>query len=280
VTILSILCILSKTVTYYIKIRIYNDKTERQDCDLGFVVYPDIIQYCSIGGFSLKILAIDTSTLFGGVAVYDDETDALSEHRVGGSTRQFSESLMDMIDLCLKNLSLTMDDIDCLAVTAGPGSFTGLRVGLATVKGLAYATGKPVVAVSTLLVHSWSLPFHEAHICPLLDARKKEVYSAIYAWKDDDLEVVMEEGVYTIQDVVQHIDRETIFIGDGLAVYRERIVGALGDRALFAPANMNGGLPSTLARLAAIKARNKEFADIATVSPVYFRKSEAELKSR
>jgi tRNA threonylcarbamoyladenosine biosynthesis protein TsaB len=227
----------------------------------------------------LNILAVDTSTLFGGVAVYDDERGALSEHRVGGSTRQFSESLMDMIDLCLRNLSLTMDDIDCLAVTAGPGSFTGLRVGLSTVKGLAYSTGKPVVAVSTLLVHAWSLPFHEAHICPVLDARKKEVYAAIYSWKDDDLEVVMDGGVYKIEDVVKHVDRETIFIGDGLTVYRERIVSALGDKAMFAPANMNGGLPSSLARLAAIKARNKEYTDIEAFSPVYFRKSEAELKS-
>ncbi len=228
----------------------------------------------------MKILAVDTSTLFGGVAVYDDLTGALSEHRVGGSTRQFSESLMDMIDLCMKNLSLTMDDIDCLAVTAGPGSFTGLRVGLSTVKGLAYSTGKPVVAVSTLLVHAWSLPYHEAHICPLLDARKKEVYSAIYKWKEDDLEIIMKEGVYKIEEVLKHVDRKTVFIGDGIKVYRENIVSALGDKAVFAPGNMNGGFPSTLARIAAIKAGNKEYADMSKFSPVYFRKSEAELKNR
>ena len=227
----------------------------------------------------MKILAVDTSTLFGGVAIYDDETGALSEHRVGGSTRQFSESLMDMIDLCMKNLSLTIEDIDCLAVTAGPGSFTGLRVGLSTIKGLAYSTGNPVVAVSTLLVHAWSLPYHEAHICPVLDARKKEVYSAIYQWKGDDLEISMEEGVYTIEEVLKNVDKKTIFIGDGIKVYRENIVSAICDKALFAPENMNGGFPSALARIAAIKAGNNEYADMSTFSPVYFRKSEAELKS-
>lgn len=226
----------------------------------------------------MRILAVDTSTSFGGVAVYDSERAALAEHRVGRSTRQFSESLMVMIDLCLRNLSLKLDDIDCFAVTAGPGSFTGLRVGLSTVKGLAYATGKPVVTESTLRVHACIIPFHESYICPVLDARKNEVYSAIYQWDGDDLEDVLNEGVYKIEEVTGHITKTAVFIGDGVSVYRDEIIGALGDRALFAPPNMNGSLPSMLAYRALLKAENNEYTDIKKFSPRYFRKSEAELK--
>ncbi len=227
----------------------------------------------------MNILAVDTSTSFGGVAVYDSERCALAEHRVGRSTRQFSESLMEMIDLCLRNLSIGIGDIDCLAVTSGPGSFTGLRVGLSTVKGLSYSTGKPVITLSTLRVHAWMIPFHEGYVCPVLDARKKEVYSAMYQWEKDDYETVLKEGVYTIEEVLKYIKKETIFIGDGLNVYKDRIIDAIGNRALFAPQNMNGSLPSTLAYLALRKAENKEYTNIETFSPEYFRKSEAELKN-
>ncbi len=227
----------------------------------------------------MKILAVDTATLYGGVAVYDDEEGSLSEHRVGGQTRQFSESLMEMIDLCLKNLSFSIKDIDCFAVTSGPGSFTGLRVGLSTVKGLAFATSKPVVTVSTLFNHAMMFPFIDDDICPVLDARKKEVYSAIYRWNDGSLITVLEEGVFSIEELLRSIDRKTVFIGDGIKVYGDRVRDALKDNARFAPASMYGGLPSTLARIAIQKARNNEFTDLSTFSPKYFRRSEAELKS-
>ena len=126
--------------------------------------------------------------------------------------------------------------------------------------------------------HAWMLPFHEGYVCPVLDARKKEVYSAVYHWKDADFEIVLEEGAYRIDEVLRYIDKKTVFIGDGLKAYGDTIRESLGAKALFAPRNMSGGLPSTLARLASARAKRGEFTDMATFSPVYFRKSEAEIK--
>jgi tRNA threonylcarbamoyladenosine biosynthesis protein TsaB len=227
----------------------------------------------------MVILSIDTATSCGGVAVYDDSTGGLSECRVGGVKRQYSENIMEMTDLCLRNMSLNLDNIDCLAVTSGPGSFTGLRVGLSTVKGLAYATGKPVVAVSTLVAHAWMFPYYDGYVCPVLDARKHEVYSAIFEWKNDDFAPILDQGVYQIEDVLRQVRKPTIFLGDGMRVYREEIEKSVGDEARFAPWNMTGGLPSAVARLGALKAKRGEYADAASLSPEYFRKSEAEMKT-
>lgn len=185
---------------------------------------------------------------------------------------------MEMMDLCLRNVSMKIDEVDCLAVTAGPGSFTGLRVGLSTIKGIAYALQKPVVAVSTLLSIAWMLPFHEGYVCPLLDARKKEVYAAIYQWEKDDFKIVLNEGAYKIDEVLKHVDAQTVFIGDGLKVYKDVVSGALGKRAVFAPWNMAGGLPSNVARIAVKKAEKGEYADIVALVPEYYRKAEAEIK--
>jgi len=226
------------------------------------------------------ILAIDTATTIGGVAVLDTESGALAEHRVNAVTRQFSESIIEMTDLCFRNMSLELKDVDCIAVTKGPGSFTGLRVGLSTVKGLAFAEQKPVVAVSTLLACAWQFPFQGRLVCPLLDARKKEVYSALYQWEGNDFTAVMEEGVYPIEDVLNGVDGEVLFTGDGIKAYKERIQSVLKERALFAPGHLMGGLASTVASLAWKKALNKEFNDPIALSPEYFRKSEAELGTK
>ena len=226
------------------------------------------------------ILAIDTATSYGGVAVYDDSGGGVSECRVGGVKRQYSENIMEMIDLCLRNMSVTLDEIDCFSVTSGPGSFTGLRVGLATVKGLAYATGKPVVAVSTLTAHAWMFPFsYDGYLCPVLDARKNEVYSAILQWEKNDFATILEEGAYRLESVLVHVKKRTIFLGDGIRVYRGEIEKTVGKNAVFVPLDMTGGLPSAVARLGAAKAALGDYSDAASLSPNYFRKSEAEMKT-
>ena len=120
----------------------------------------------------MKILAIETSTMLGGVAVMDDVKGLLVEVRASVKTGH-SGKLMPEIDDALKRASLGIGDIDALCVTTGPGSFTGLRIGLSTVKGLAYSTGLPVVAVPTLEALAWNFPDFPCPVCPMLDARKK-----------------------------------------------------------------------------------------------------------
>src|SRR5512142_2291842 len=126
----------------------------------------------------MKVLGIDTSTMMGAVGIVDGE-ELIAELRTNVSVTH-SERLMLHVDGLLKSARLTLSDIDGFAVTVGPGSFTGLRIGLAAVKGLAYGTRKPVAGVSTLDVLADNLPYCKYQVCPVLDARKKMVYAAIY----------------------------------------------------------------------------------------------------
>lgn len=232
-----------------------------------------------MGGVSLIILAVDTASSFGGVAILDDESGELAECRVGRAKRQFSEGVTDMIGLCLSNMSLTIDDIDCLAVTAGPGSFTGLRVGLSVIKGLAFATGKPVITVSSLLAHAWMFPYVNGQVCALLDARKREVYAAVYRWDGKEFATVVGEHAYRIDDLLARISGPTIFVGDGIRMYRASIEEALGSDSRIADDHLAGCLPSCVARLASTKAHQGEYTDIISLSPRYLRRPEAEIKS-
>ena len=126
----------------------------------------------------MRVLGIDTSSLLGGVAILDNET-LLAESRLNVAVAH-SERLMGEMDRMLRHSDLTVKDIDVFAVAVGPGSFTGLRVGLSTVKGLVYATGRPMVAVPTLEALAWNVPFCRYQVCPLLDARKGEVYAGLF----------------------------------------------------------------------------------------------------
>ena len=132
----------------------------------------------------MKILAIDTSTMLGGIAIMDDLT-LIAETRLNVKSTH-SERLMTEIEHCLKQSSLKISDIDVFAVAIGPGSFTGLRIGLSAVKGLSYATGKPIVSVPTLDALALNFPYSRYPVCTMLDARKKEVYAALFKWEDDN----------------------------------------------------------------------------------------------
>ena len=120
-------------------------------------------------------IAIDTSTPTGSVSLFERGSDLIGEVRLG-TRRPHSEQIMKSADFILNSCKIKLDAIDFFTIAIGPGSFTGLRVGLSTVKGLSFATGKPIVAVSTLEAFAASFPYTEKLICPLLDARKKEVY--------------------------------------------------------------------------------------------------------
>jgi tRNA threonylcarbamoyladenosine biosynthesis protein TsaB len=129
----------------------------------------------------MKILAIETSTILGGVAIMDNLSGLFAEVRFNAKSTH-SERLMTEIDYVLRQAGLKISDIDVFAVAIGPGSFTGLRIGLSTVKGFSYATGKPIVSVPTLEALAWNFPYCRYPVCTMLDARKKEVYTALFTW--------------------------------------------------------------------------------------------------
>jgi tRNA threonylcarbamoyladenosine biosynthesis protein TsaB len=224
----------------------------------------------------MKLLAVDTATMLGGVAIIDDGR-LVFESRLNVRITH-SERVMREIDLALGAASMDIADIDVFGISTGPGSFTGLRVGLSTIKGLVYATGKKLVAVPTLECMAWNLPYSRHQVCPVLDARRKEVYAALFRWSGKGFERIIEEQTFSIERLLAMIDADTIFLGEGAILCRDAIVQKLGERAFFgAPQHM---VPSAanVAFLCMKKAENGEYSDPLMTVPAYHRRSEAEIK--
>ena len=224
----------------------------------------------------MKLLAVETSTMMGGIAVMDDDK-LVAESRLNVRVTH-SERIMKEIDRVLQGAGLDISGIDVFGISIGPGSFTGLRVGLSTVKGLVYATGKKLVTVSTLEGMAWNIPFSACPVCTMLDARRKEIYAAVFRWTDAGFERVLDERTLSIDALLAMIDTETIFIGEGALIYKEAIMNTLKDKALFgAPQHMVPS-PANTALLCMKKALREEYTDALKAVPAYHRRSEAEIK--
>lgn len=188
-----------------------------------------------------------------------------------------TEWLLQAIEELLDKTDLKQTDLDGIAVVRGPGSFTGLRVGLATAKGLSLATGCPLLGISSLQCVAMQLPFAGLPICVMLDARKQEVYTACYRWEDRAPHPTTPETVIGPERLLADISGDTLFAGNGAQLYRTLIVRQLGDRAHFAPSFINLPRASGAAALAVHEwAAGRTFtAD--ELMPNYLRPSEAEL---
>ncbi|MDP2278205.1 MAG: tRNA (adenosine(37)-N6)-threonylcarbamoyltransferase complex dimerization subunit type 1 TsaB, partial [Nitrospirota bacterium] len=185
----------------------------------------------------MKILAIDTSTMLGGIALMD-ESLLIAESRLNVKSTH-SERLMTEIEHCLKQSGVKISDIDVFAVATGPGSFTGLRIGLSTVKGFSYATGKPIVSVPTLEALAWNFPYSRYPVCTMLDARRKEVYAALFKWEGENFTRLINETSAKPEEFARNALSVTrndkfIFAGEGAALYRDKIIEAMGEKAIFA----------------------------------------------
>ncbi|MGO9376925.1 MAG: tRNA (adenosine(37)-N6)-threonylcarbamoyltransferase complex dimerization subunit type 1 TsaB [Dissulfurispiraceae bacterium] len=224
----------------------------------------------------MKLLAVETATMLGGVAIMDGMT-LVAESRINVKVTH-SERLLNEIDHVLSVAGMDLGDIDAFGVSVGPGSFTGLRVGLSTIKGLVYATGKKFVAVPTLEAFAWNIPFSSYQVCPLLDARRKEVYGAIFRWSDNDFIRVVNEQAVKICNLLPRIELPTVFLGEGAILNRETIESTLGEKAfLGAPQHMVPS-PANVAALCMRRAMTNNFSDAMTAVPAYLRRSEAEMK--
>ena len=223
----------------------------------------------------MKILAIETSTMLGGVAIAD-EKGLIAETRLNVKSTH-SERLMATIGEQLRQSDMTLGDIDVFAVASGPGSFTGLRIGLSTAKGLCYATGRPLVMVPTLEAFARSFPFCKYPVCVMLDARRGEVYAAVFQW-DGCFVKLLDEVSAAPEDLFRDVDSPVILAGEGAKVYRERLVAVLGERAMFAPLEKMVPSPVNVAMLGLEKVLQGEFTDASAAEPFYIRKSEAEVK--
>jgi tRNA threonylcarbamoyladenosine biosynthesis protein TsaB len=227
----------------------------------------------------VRLLAVETSTLTGAVAILESG-GVVAESRVSVAVTH-GERLMAAIDGVLRAARWELADVDAFAVALGPGSFTGLRIGLSTVKGLAFATGKPAVGVPTLDALAWRLPYCAYPVCPVLDAKKNEVYAALYRTLEGRLEVLEAPRAVApatlAEDLRGTVAGPVVFVGDAVAPYAPVLREILGTYALLAPPDLR--LPSavTVGELGGWALDRGETMELATLVPLYLRPSEAEL---
>ncbi len=225
----------------------------------------------------MKILAIDSSGLTATVAIVDDE-NLLAECTVKNK-KTHSQTLLPMVDQAVTMCDMTPEDVDAIAVAKGPGSFTGLRIGAATAKGLALALNKPIIPVPTLLGLAYNMHGSGNIVCPIMDARRNQVYTAAYEFAGDDFAPIYAETAVDINELLEFLksqEKAVTFVGDGIPVHRETITAVLGDKASFAPLHLSEQRASSVAAAAV-----KLFAVDATVNgddfaPKYLRVSQAE----
>ena len=188
----------------------------------------------------MKILALDSSGLVASVALLENDT-LIAEYTVNHK-KTHSQTLLPMLDEIVCMTETDLHSIDAIAIAKGPGSFTGLRIGSATVKGLGLALDKPIIGVPTIEGLAMNLYGTDALICPLMDARRNQVYTGIYRFQDGKLQVVKDQiptGIEEIVEALNKIGQNVIFLGDGVPVYREVIEKELAVPHSYAPANMN-----------------------------------------
>ena len=225
----------------------------------------------------MKILSIDTSSGVASAAVTEDEK--LICEFILNNKLTHSQTLMPIIDRVLKESDTDLSQMDFIAVTNGPGSFTGLRIGVSTAKGLADALKKPVVGVSTLEAMAYNLPYCGFLIVPIMDARRSQVYNAVYRWNKNELEQISSPRAISVEDLLKELkelNEKAVFLGDGVPVYKDIIKQEMGENVMFAPSCANAQRASSVAVAAKKLYENGKATDGLGLVPVYLRKSQAE----
>lgn len=223
----------------------------------------------------LKILAVDSSSMTGSVALCQGET--LIAESLLNVRSTHSDKLLKQIDLLLSEANWQLADLDVLAVVTGPGSFTGLRIGVATVKGLAQVLSKPVVGITSLQMLAMNLPLSPVPICVFMDARKKEVYSQLFNWCAAGPVPVSEARVLPPGQVLKELTGEVAMVGDGVLLYRDMIDEYLAGKALLPLAPAHQPRASQVGWLAGQAYGHGQLLTAAQLLPTYIRPSDAEL---
>lgn len=232
----------------------------------------------------MKILAIESASLTASVAIVTEDR-ILAEYTVNHK-KTHSETLLPMVERCLSMTDMTMADIDAVAVSAGPGSFTGLRIGASTAKGLAYGADKPIIPVPTLDAMAYGLYGSSDILCPIMDARRGEVYTGLYEFRDGvfviheaALACPVTEEAAKAQALSEKLGKGVTFLGDGLPVHEEAIRAAF-PAARFAPAHLRFQKASSVATLGMKLYQEGQAVSAFEFLPVYLRESQAERERR
>jgi tRNA threonylcarbamoyladenosine biosynthesis protein TsaB len=222
----------------------------------------------------MNLLTIDTSTSTCSVALTRGEELRAELLVAGGPT--LTSRLLACVDTVLHSCGMTVAELDGFGVALGPGAFTGLRVGVAAVKGLALACERPVAGFSSLAMLAANLPWALYPVCPMFDARKKEVYAALYRCGELP-EMILPDCVISPERFLERLHGPTIFVGEGALRYRELIRAVLGENALFAPSHLHQPRAAAGAELARSALARGEAVALPLLNPTYIRPSEAEL---
>ncbi len=220
----------------------------------------------------MKILAVDTSSFAASAAIVEDGI-VLGESVIRNK-RKHSQNIMPMIGRMFTELEMNIRDIDLFAVTTGPGSFTGLRIGISTMRAFAQAMGKPIIGINTLEAIAYNFVCSEHIVVPMLDARRDEVFTAAYRFDGETPVALIEPCVMTIDGISSEFtDKTVIYAGDGMIAHRNEITRP---GAIFSPPNLSETRAASVAALAFLRAGNGEGVGYNDIQPVYLRKSQAE----
>lgn len=225
----------------------------------------------------MNILAIDASGIAGSVAYIKDDRLVGEYYMCHKLTH--SETIMPMLEHLKGIIGLELETLDAIASTSGPGSFTGLRIGVTTAKAMALALGVPVIGIPTLDVLAHNITFFEGLICPVMDARRNQVYTAIYQSHSGNIKRISEYMAIDIEELMTKLEgfkEKVVFLGDGTWPYQNMIKERLGKSAQFAPSYLNLQRAGTLAQMACIEYKKGNMTDASLFMPMYLRKSQAE----
>ena len=225
----------------------------------------------------MKILAIESSSLVASVAVTEDGV-TVAEYTVNFK-KTHSQTLLPMLHEVAGMIELDLAAIDGIAIAGGPGSFTGLRIGSATAKGLGFALDKPVVSVPTVDALAYNLVGHRDMVCPLMDARRNQTYTGLYRFDGNEMEVVREQCAVGIDEIVDDINAHgeaVVFLGDGVPVFRAYLEKHLNVPYSFAPAHLNKQRAGAVAALGLRYMTEGRVETADAHKPEYLRLSQAE----
>ena len=222
----------------------------------------------------MYILSLDSTATAATVALCDDERMLACMTIHNGNTH--SQTLLPLIENTLGQFCLRPSDMGLIACSAGPGSFTGVRIGVCAVKGLAHAYNIPCIQIDALEALSMNFQHFDGVACPILDARRNQVYCAAFDMKNGMPERILEDDAIEIGAFLEKLpkDRKLVFLGDGLRVHEQKIRETLGDRAVIAPANLRQLRAEAACLLA--EQRKEQWMEGRLLTPIYLRIPQAE----
>lgn len=225
----------------------------------------------------MKILGLDSSGLVASVAIVEDSV-LLGEYTVNYK-KTHSQTLLPMLDEVARMIELDLETVDAIAIAGGPGSFTGLRIGSATAKGLGLALNKPIVNIPTVDALAYNLVGHRDIICPLMDARRNQTYTGLYRFDGNELSVLREQCAVGIDEIIADINARgeaVVFLGDGVLVFTAYIQENIKVPYTFAPPHVNKQRAGAVAALGMEYLKNGSCEPAAEHKPEYLRLSQAE----